>query len=163
VRAGGIMEKTIPLTQAKYDELTKQLKQCETVERTEVSNAIKAAKEFGDLSENAEYSAAKDAQEKLEIKIAQLAEILAKAYPIDTSLLSTKTVSVGNYVKVLDVELDEEVTYQIVSSIEASSNENKISDQSPIGKALIGRSKGETVFSKTPAGAIELKILDISK
>lgn len=157
------MDKTIPLTQAKFDELTKQLKQCETVERTNVSNAIKAAKEFGDLSENAEYSAAKDAQEKLEIKIAQLAEILAKAYPIDTSMLNTKTVSVGNFVKVLDVEYGDEFSYQIVSSIEASSNENKISDQSPIGKALIGKSKGETVVAKTPAGTIELKILDITK
>jgi len=157
------MDKTIPLTQVKFDEMTKQLKQCETVERTNVSNAIKAAKEFGDLSENAEYSAAKDAQEKLEIKIAQLSEILVKAYPIDTSLLNNKSVSVGNFVKILYVEDDDEMTYQVVSSIEASSNENKISDQSPIGKALIGRTKGETVFSKTPAGAVKLKILDISK
>lgn len=157
------MEKTIPLTQQKFDELTQKLKYCETVKRTEISDAIKAAKEFGDLSENAEYSAAKDAQEKLEIEIANLAEILAKAYPIDSSLLNNKTVSVGNFVTVYDMEFDEELKYQVVSSYEASSNENKISDQSPIGKALIGKAKGEIVQSKTPGGTIELKIIDISK
>ncbi|HOK82262.1 MAG TPA: transcription elongation factor GreA [Clostridia bacterium] len=157
------MEKTIPLTQQKYDELTQKLRYLETVKRTEVSEAIKAAKEFGDLSENAEYSAAKDAQEKLEIEIAKLSEILAKAYPIDVSLLNNKTVAVGNYVTVLDMEFDEEIKYQIVSSYEASSSENKISDQSPIGKALIGRSKGEVVISKTPGGSLQFKILDISK
>ncbi|HOB63650.1 MAG TPA: transcription elongation factor GreA [Clostridia bacterium] len=157
------MEKTIPLTQQKYDELTQKLRYLETVKRTEVSDAIKAAKEFGDLSENAEYSAAKDAQEKLEIEIAKLSEILAKAYPIDVSLLNNKTVAVGNYVTVLDMEFNEEIKYQIVSSYEASSSENKISDQSPIGKALIGRSKGEVVISKTPGGSLQFKILDISK
>ncbi|NLO64406.1 MAG: transcription elongation factor GreA [Clostridiales bacterium] len=157
------MEKTIPLTQQKYDELTQKLRYLETVKRTEVSEAIKAAKEFGDLSENAEYSAAKDAQEKLEIEIAKLSEILAKAYPIDVSLLNNKTVAVGNYVTVLDMEFNEEIKYQIVSSYEASSSENKISDQSPIGKALIGRSKGEVVISKTPGGSLQFKILDISK
>lgn len=155
------MEKTIPLTQQKYDELTRKLKHCETVRRTEISDAIKAAKEFGDLSENAEYSAAKDAQEKLEIEIANLSDVLAKAYPIDSSLLNNKTVAVGNIVKV-HIEGDEE-TYQVVSSIEASSTENKISDQSPIGKALIGKTKGVTVTAKTPGGDLEIKILDISK
>lgn len=157
------MEKTIPLTQQKFDELTKKLKHNETVRRTEVSDAIKAAKEFGDLSENAEYSAAKDAQEKLEIEIANLNEILSKAYPIDTSLLNVKTIAVGNFVTVYDAEYDEQIKYQIVSSIEASSADNKISDQSPIGSVLIGKTKGDTVVSKTPGGTITLKILDISK
>lgn len=157
------MEKTIPLTQQKFDELTKKLKHNETVRRTEVSDAIKAAKEFGDLSENAEYSAAKDAQEKLEIEIANLNEILSKAYPIDTSLLNAKTIAVGNFVTVYDAEYDEQIKYQIVSSIEASSADNKISDQSPIGSVLIGKTKGDTVVSKTPGGTITLKILDISK
>lgn len=157
------MERTIPLTQQKYDELTTKLKYYETVKRTEISYAIKAAKEFGDLSENAEYSAAKDAQEKLEIEIANLSDILVKAYPIDSSLLNNKTVQVGNFVTVYDTEFEEELKYRVVSSIEASSGENKISDQSPIGKALIGRAKGDIVVSKTPAGEIKLKILDISK
>ena len=107
------------MTQQKYDELTQKLRYLETVKRTEVSEAIKAAKEFGDLSENAEYNAAKDAQEKLEIEIAKLSEILAKAYPIDVSLLNNKTVAVGNYVTVLDMEFNEEIKYQIVSSYEA--------------------------------------------
>lgn len=157
------MEKTIPLTQQKFDELTKKLKLNETVKRTEVSDAIKAAKEFGDLSENAEYSAAKDAQEKLEIEIANLNEILSKAFPIDTSLLNTKTIAVGNFVTVYDAEYDEQIKYQIVSSIEASSADNKISDQSPIGSVLIGKTKGDTVVSKAPGGTITLKILEISK
>lgn len=158
------MDKTIPLTQAKFDELTQRLKYCETVRRTEISDAIKYAKEFGDLSENAEYSAAKDAQEKLEIEIANLTETLSKSYPIDISLLSTKTVGIGTKVTIFDMNFDEEVTYQIVSSIEASSAENKISDQSPIGKAVIGKKKGDLVKAVLPNGiSINLKILNISK
>lgn len=158
------MEKTIPLTQNKFDELTQKLRYYETVRRTEISDAIKFAKEFGDLSENAEYSAAKDAQEKLEIEIAQLTEILSKAYPIDTSVLSTKSVGIGTKVTIYDVNFDEEVTYQIVSSIEANSAENKISDQSPIGKAIMGKKKGDTVVAHLPTGAtLEIKILNISK
>jgi|AGTN01.3.fsa_nt_gi transcription elongation factor GreA len=158
------MDKTIPLTQAKFDELTVRLKYLETVRRTEISEAIKFAKEFGDLSENAEYSAAKDAQEKLEIEIATLTETLTKSYPIDLSLLGTKTVQIGNKVTVYDMNFDEEQTYQIVSSIEANSSENKISDQSPIGKAIINKKKGDVVRAALPGGhTINLKILSVSK
>lgn len=157
------MEKTIPLTQAFFDENAARLKYLETTGRTEVSNAIKTAKEFGDLSENAEYTAAKNAQERLEIEIAQLSEMLSKAYPIDLSLLGTKSVAVGNKVKIYDCEFDEEIEYQIVSSVEANSEKCKISDVSPLGKALMGHKVGETVVAKTPGGEIELKILNISK
>ncbi|MFA5449182.1 MAG: transcription elongation factor GreA [Clostridia bacterium] len=158
------MEKTIPLTQSKFDELSQKLKYYETVRRTEISEQIKFAKEFGDLSENAEYSAAKDAQENLEIEIAHLSDTLTRAYPIDISLLSTKIVGIGTYVKIFDMNFDEEVTYQIVSSIEANSKENKISDQSPIGKALLGKKKGEIATARLPTGgSINLKILGISK
>lgn len=158
------MEKTIPLTQKKYDELVARLNYCETTGRTEVSEAIRVAKEFGDLSENAEYSAAKSAQEKLEIEIANLSETVDKAYPIDVSLLSTKTVGIGTFVKVFDMEYEEECTYQIVSSYESSVDENKISDNSPIGKAVLGKKKGDIVKAIIPSGAaIELQILAITK
>lgn len=155
--------KTIPLLQAKFDEFTNRLKYLETEGRTEISEAIRLAKEFGDLSENAEYTAAKNAQEKMEIEIARLTEILSKAYPLDTSMLGTKEVALGNIVKLYDEEFEEEVTYQLVSSIEANSSEGKISDESPIGKALIGKKTGEKVCCKTPNGEIILKVLEISK
>lgn len=158
------MEKTIPLTQKKYDELVAKLNQCETQGRADVSEAIRLAKEFGDLSENAEYSAAKNAQEKLEIEIANLTQIISKAYPIDVTLLSTKTVSIGNIVKLYDMEFEEECTYQIVSSYESCVDENKISDNSPIGKALLGKKKGDIVKVIVPSGSpLEMEILDITK
>ncbi|MCL2630435.1 MAG: transcription elongation factor GreA [Firmicutes bacterium] len=158
------MDKTIPLTQGKFSELTEKLRHNETVKRGEISDAIKTAKEFGDLSENAEYSAAKSAQEKLEIEIAQLSDILMRAYPIDKSTLGTTSVQVGNFVAIYDSYFDEEVTYQIVSSIEASTAENKISNQSLIGKALVGKKKGDLVTVTLPTGVdAELKVLSISK
>lgn len=160
------MEKTIPLTQKKFDELTERLQELKTTGKAEIALALKTAKEFGDLSENAEYTAAKDAQEKLEIEIYKTEEILSKAYPIDTSLLSTKEIAVGNIVKVLydgDDEEDAE-TYQILNRIEVDTAHNKISDESPLGAALIGKKKGELVSFKAPGGnLITLKILTISK
>jgi transcription elongation factor GreA len=158
------LEKNIPLTQAKFDELTRRLRYCETTGRTEISEAIKTAKEFGDLSENAEYSAAKDAQERLEIEIASISQILSSAYPIDTSLLKVSEVNIGNFVTIHDSYFNETMTYQLVSSTEASSKDNKISDQSPIGKSLVGRKKGEKVIVELPTGETNiLKILNISK
>ena len=128
--------------------------------------ALKTAKEFGDLSENAEYTAAKDAQQKLETDIVRLEEILSVAYPIDMSLISTKTVQVGLTVKVLfdgDDEEDAE-TYTIVNPLEVDTTANKISDESPLGKALIGKQAGDGVTFKSPGGAmIDLKILEITK
>ncbi|MBQ9114984.1 MAG: transcription elongation factor GreA [Clostridia bacterium] len=160
------MEKTIPLTQKKFDELTARLQELKTTGKAEIALALKTAKEFGDLSENAEYTAAKDAQEKLEIEIYKTEEILSKAYPIDTSLLSTKEIAVGNIVKVLydgDDEEDAE-TYQILNRIEVDTAHNKISDESPLGAALIGKKKGELVSFRAPGGnLITLKILTISK
>ncbi len=160
------MEKTIPLTQKKFDELTNKLHELKTTGKAEIALALKTAKEFGDLSENAEYTAAKDAQEKLEIEIYKTEEILSKAYPIDTSLLSTKEIAVGNVVKVLydgDDEEDAEI-YQILNRIEVDTANNKISDESPLGAALIGKKKGETVSFKVPGGnLVMLKVLNISK
>lgn len=160
------MEKKIPLTQKHFDELTAKLNYLKTEGKAEVALALKTAKEFGDLSENAEYTAAKDAQQKLETDIVRLEEILSVAYPIDMSLISTKTVQVGLTVKVLfdgDDEEDAE-TYTIVNPLEVDTNANKISDESPLGKALIGKQAGDGVTFKSPGGAmIDLKILEITK
>lgn len=151
------------ITQAKYDEMQAKLDYLSTVKRKEISDAIKVAREFGDLSENAEYSAAKHEQEANEIEIERLKGILADAIIMDEKAINTKTVSIGNVVTVLDLEANEEVTYTLVSSLEANSRELKISDKSPIGKALVGHAKGETVYAQTPVGALGLKILKISK
>ncbi len=160
------MEKTIPLTQKKFDELTQKLKYLQTEGKAEVALALKTAKEFGDLSENAEYTAAKDAQEKLEIEIYKTEEILSHAYPIDISLLSTKEVQVGSTVTVLYDGDDEEDAekYQILNRIEVDTAHNIISDESPLGSALIGKKKGDFVSFKVPGGAlVSLTILSISK
>lgn len=160
------MEKKIPLTQKHFDELTAKLNYLKTEGKAEVALALKTAKEFGDLSENAEYTAAKDAQQKLETDIVRLEEILSVAYPIDMSLISTKTVQVGLTVKVLfdgDDEEDAE-TYTIVNPLEVDTTANKISDESPLGKALIGKQAGDGVTFKSHGGAmIDLKILEITK
>ena len=160
------MDKKIPLTQKKFDELTSRLQECKTTGKMEVAQALKTAKEFGDLSENAEYTAAKDAQQKLEIEIVKLEEILANAYPIDPTSLSTKTVGIGLKVKVLFDGDPEEFAeeYTIVNSLEVNTAENKISDESPLGSALMGKAKGESASFKSPTGkTLSLKILDISK
>lgn len=154
---------SITLTRTKYDELNERLNYLVTTGRSEVSLAIKTAKEFGDLSENAEYSAAKDAQVANETEIARLEDILIHATVIDESSIGTKSVSIGNIVTVLDVEENEEITYNIVSSLEASSRDNKISDKSPIGRALMGHKKGDTVKSITPSGEYAYKIISIKK
>jgi transcription elongation factor GreA len=157
------MADQIMLTQSKYDEMTARLKYLETEKRAEIALAIKTAKEFGDLSENSEYAAAKDEQASIETEIASLTETLSKAVIIDESTISTKQISLGNLVKVLEVEYDEEVEYRIVSSAEADSASGKISEKSPIGKALIGKKKGDTTEAVTPGGTLKLKILNISK
>lgn len=153
----------ITVTKTKYNELVERLDYLERVKRKEISDAIKVAREFGDLSENAEYSAAKDEQVATETEIARLKDTIAQAVVIDEKSIGTKSISIGNVVKLLDVAENEEITYTVVSTLEASSREHKISDQSPIGKALVGHTKGETVYAQTPAGSIAFKILEISK
>lgn len=157
------MAQIIKITKEKYDEMTKRLKYLETDARCEVALAIKTAKEFGDLSENAEYSAAKDEQVQIETEIAKLEDVLKRVEIIDESTISTKVVSLGTIVKVHDIEFDEDLEYKIVSSMEANSRQNKLSDQSPIGKALVGKKKGEIVKAHTPGGIVELKIINITK
>ena len=151
------------LTQEGYDKLEQELEYLKTTERTEIAGRIKVALGYGDLSENSEYDEAKTAQEMNENKIAELENKLRHAKIIDASEIDTKTVQVGNTVKVLDMEFNEEESYTIVGSTEVDLAQNKISNESPIGEALMGAKKGQVVEAQAPAGVIKYKILSITK
>lgn len=156
-------EKEVILTQEGFDKLEEQLNYLKTEKRTEIAERIKIARGFGDLSENAEYDEAKNAQAENEQAIADLEAKIRNAKIIDSKEIDTKTVQVGNLVKLLDLEFNEEVLYTIVGSTEVNLEENKISNESPMGKALIGRKKGETIEVDAPAGIIKFEILAIKK
>ena len=151
------------LTQEGYNKLEEQLNYLKTEKRTEIAERIKTARGFGDLSENSEYDEAKTAQRENEEEIAELEQKIRNAKIIDEAEIDTKTVQIGNLVKLLDIEFNEEVEYTIVGSTEVNLEENKVSNVSPIGKALLGRKKGETVDVEAPAGIIKYKILAIKK
>ena len=138
-------EKEVLLTQEGYDNLESELENLKTVVRTEIAERIKVALGFGDLSENSEYDEAKNAQASNEIRIAELENKLRYARIIDESEIDTKTVQLGNKIKVLDMEFEDELEYTIVGSMEVDLAQNKISNESPVGKALLGAKKGETV------------------
>ena len=156
-------EKEVLLTQEGYDNLEKELEYLKTEKRSEISERIKVALGFGDLSENSEYDEAKNAQASNEIKIAELENKLRYAKIIDESEIDTKTDQVGNKVKVLDMEFDEEVEYTIVGSTEVDLSQNRISNESPIGAALLGAKKNQVVEAQTPGGVVKFKILAIKK
>ena len=156
-------EKEVLVTQEGYDNLEKELEYLKTEKRTEIAERIKVALGFGDLSENSEYDEAKNAQASNEIKIAELENKLRYARIIDESEIDTKTVQVGNKVKVLDMEYDEELEYTIVGSTEVDLSQNKISNESPIGKALLGAKKNQVVEAQTPGGVAKYKVLAIKK
>lgn len=156
-------EKEVILTQEGYDKLEQELNYLKTEKRTEVAERIKIALGFGDLSENSEYDEAKSAQAENENKIAELEAKLRNAKIIDEKEIDTKTVQIGNTIKLYDEEFEEEVEYTIVGSTEVNLAENKISNESPIGKALIGRKKDEVVEVDAPQGIIKFKILSIKK
>ena len=156
-------EKEVILTQEGYDKIEKELEFLRTEKRTEIAERIKVALGFGDLSENSEYDEAKNAQAENEGKIAQLENKIRHAKIIDEAEIDTKTVQIGNIVKLYDVEFEEEVEYTIVGSTEVNLAENKISNESPIGKALLGAKKGSTVEVNAPAGVIKYQILSITK
>ena len=156
-------EKEFILTQEGYDNLEKELERLKTVERYEIAERIKVALGFGDLSENSEYDEAKNAQAQNEIKIAELEEKIKYAKIIDESEVDLETVQVGNIVKLLDVEFEEEVEYTIVGSTEVDLAQNKISNESPLGAALLGKRKKDIVEVQAPVGIIKYKILKISK
>lgn len=156
-------EKEVLVTQEGYDNLEKELEYLKTEKRTEIAERIKVALGFGDLSENSEYDEAKNAQASNEIKITELENKLRYARIIDESEIDTKTVQVGNKVKVLDMEYDEELVYTIVGSTEVDLSQNKISNESPIGAALLGAEKNQVVEAQTPGGVAKYKVLDIKK
>ncbi len=156
-------EKEVILTQEGYNNLEKELEHLRTEKRAEIAERIKTALGFGDLSENSEYDEAKTAQTENEIKIAELETKLRHAKIIDEKDIDTKTVQIGNKVKLFDVEFDEEVEYTIVGSTEVNLVENKISNESPLGKALMGAKKGDTVEVEAPEGIIQYNILSINK
>ena len=150
-------------TQEGYDNLEKQLEELKTTVRYEIAERIKVALGFGDLSENSEYDEAKNAQAENEMKIAELEEKIKYAKIIDDSEVDLKVVQVGNIVKLLDIEFNEEVEYTIVGSTEVDLANNKISNESPMGQALIWKKKGQEIVVQAPAGDIKYKILSISK
>ena len=156
-------EKKVVLTPEGVKNLEAELEYLKVTKRREVAEKIKIARGFGDLSENAEYDAAKDEQGKMEIRIAEIEKMLRNAEIVDESDVDVNVVGICAKVTVLDLEFDEEETFMIVGSTEADPNKNKISDESPIGKALIGHAKGDIVDIETPGGTIQFKIVDISK
>jgi transcription elongation factor GreA len=153
--------KDVILTQEGYDKLQQEIEYLRTERRREVAERIRVAREFGDIAENAEYDDAKNEQAMLEHKIAQLEERLVNARVIDSGEIDTSVVSIGSKVRLRDVDANETVEYHIVGSAEANPAEQKLSNESPVGKAIMGRKKGETVEVTAPRGSLKFKILDI--
>lgn len=157
------MANTTILTKEGYDKLWAEYRELVDVKRGEASEKIKVAREYGDLSENAEYDAAKEEQAMIEARIKVLESQLSNYEIIDNSKISNDVVSIGSFVKVLDMEFEEEEVYQIVGSTEADINVNRISNNSPMATALLGKKKGDIVRVATPQTTFEVKILLVSK
>ena len=153
--------KEVILTQDGYKKLQAEIEHLRTEKRREVAERIRVAREFGDIAENAEYDDAKNEQMLLEHRIATLEERLRHAQVIDKKSIAKDVVSVGSKVKLRDVDAKQTVEYHIVGSAEANPAENKLSNESPVGKAIIGHKKGETVEVTAPRGAMKYKILEI--
>lgn len=152
----------IPVTKKGYDALEAELKDLKSVQRPAVIEAIATAREHGDLSENAEYHAAREQQSFIEGRIQELEAVTSKAQVIDPSTLNGNTVKFGATVGLMDEETDEEFTYQIVGDYEADTETGKISISAPIAKALIGKSEGDSVTVQTPKGERDYEILSVS-
>ena len=155
-------EKEVILTQEGYDNLEKELNYLKTEKRAEIADRIKVALGFGDLSENSEYDEAKTAQAENEGKIVELENKLRHAKIIDEKDIDTKTVQVGNKVKLYDEEFKEEIEYTIVGSTEVNIAENRISNESPLGRALLGAKKNQVIEVEAPAGVMKYKVLAIT-
>ncbi len=156
-------EKKNILTYAGLTKLETELQELKVVKRKEVAEKIKEAREQGDLSENAEYDAAKDEQRDIEARIEEIEKILKNAEVVDEDEIDTEKINVGCKVKVLDKSLKEEIEFKIVGSTEANSLQNMISNESPVGKELLGKKVGQTVAIETQAGVIKYKVMDIQK
>lgn len=157
------MAKSIKMTEDGRKKLEEELETLKTEGRAEIAEKIKIARGYGDLSENSEYDEAKNEQAKIEARIVEIEAMLKNAEIITDIKGAPKIVKVGAKVKVLDVELNDEFEYHIVGSTEADPRENKISDESPVGKALMGKKAGQEAVVEAPAGEIKFKILSISK
>ena len=157
------MEDVKHYSQEGLDALKRELNQLESVERPKISQAIADARDKGDLSENAEYDAAKEAQGMLELKIANLKNLISKARVLDESKIDVSKVLIYSIVKIKNLKNNAEMTYTIVPESEADLKGGKISVSSPIAKALIGNSTGDVVTVQAPAGVMEFKILDVSR
>jgi transcription elongation factor GreA len=154
--------KDVILTPEGYKQLSAELDVLRGEKRREIAERIAAAREFGEIAENAEYDDAKNEQMMLEHRIAQLEERLANAQVIDKKKVDTSVVSIGSVVRLRDVDAKQSVEYFIVGSAEANPAEQKLSNESPVGKAIMGRKKGETVEVVTPRGSkVKFKILEI--
>jgi transcription elongation factor GreA len=153
--------KEVILTPEGFDKLQQEIDYLRGEKRREVAERIRVAREFGDIAENAEYDDAKNEQAMLEHKIAQLEERLLSARVITKKEISKDTVSVGSKVRIRDVAAKQTFEYHIVGSAEANPAENKLSNESPVGKAIMGRKKGEVVEVAAPRGKLKFKIMDI--
>ena len=155
--------KQMLVTPKGYKELQDELMYLKVEKREQVKNDIAVAKSFGDLSENAEYEEARNEQTKVESRIKELEEIINNVVIVDEAKANSNVVGLGSYVKVHDLDFDEDIEYSIVGSNEANAINGKISDHSPIGEALMGKKAGQTVTVETPNGVVRLKILELSR
>ena len=153
--------KEVILTPEGYEKLKHEIEYLSTTKRREVAERIRVAREFGDIAENAEYDDAKNEQMLLEHRIATLEERLKAARVIEKGEVVTGVVSVGAKVRLRDMDAGETVEYHIVGSAEANPAEQKLSNESPVGRAIIGKKKGEVVEVTAPRGSLKYKILDI--
>jgi len=156
------MKKNI-LTYEGLKKYESELEELKVIKRQEVAQKIKEAREQGDLSENAEYDAAKDEQRDIEARIEELEKLLKNAEVVDEDEVDIDKISIGCKVIILDVEFNDELEYKIVGSTEADSLKGKISNESPVGKALMGHKVGDIVEVETQVGAIQYKVLEIQK
>lgn len=154
--------KQVKLTEDGLKQLEEVLEYLKTKKRKEVSEKIKVALGFGDLSENSEYDEAKNEQAQVEARIVSVENMLKNAIVIDESERDTSKVELGATVTIHDIEFDEDITYKIVGSTEADPDEGRLSDESPLGKSLMGKAEGEMIDVDAPAGVIQYKILKIS-
>lgn len=157
------MAKTIKITDEGLKKLQDELETLKTEGRADIAEKIKIARGYGDLSENSEYDEAKNEQAKLEARIVEIEAMLKNVEIIEDIKGKAKTVVIGVKVKVIDEEYGEEEVYRVVGSTEANSREGKISDESPMGKALLGKKIGDEVTVEAPGGEFKVKILEISK
>ena len=157
------MAKTIKITDEGLKKLKEELETLKTEGRADIAEKIKVARGYGDLSENSEYDEAKNEQAKLEARIVEIEAMLKNVEIIEDIKGKAKTVVIGVKVKVMDEEFGEEEEYRVVGSTEANSREGKISDESPMGKALLGKKIGDEVTVEAPGGEFKVKILEISK